>query len=227
MDKNKSIIIMGNGPSLKTINFNMLTNVDTFGVKDAYRIYSKNNWYPKYWGAFDIEWFYCNDNLKLIEEFIKLNKCHCFLPQRSLYEKDFDNVTYMPFTSKIYNIVNGIPHYDLVRYGGGSSTHNACRISINLGYNKIILIGVDCSYTHSNMAPYFDKDIPDIPLDLIVLQKKYNKNNFDEFFKHINSQQSNDLIELSKEYPNVEFVNCGGELSKLEYFRRGKLEDEV
>lgn len=224
---NDPLIIMGNGPSLKNIDFNILKDKDTFGVKDAYRIYPKINWYPKYWGAFDIEWFYTNNNLAKIEEFILLNKCYCFLPQWDLYKKDFDNILCMPFTSKICKNVNGIPHHDLVIYGGGSSTHNACRIGINLGYKKIILIGVDCTYTGTNMAPYFDKDIPNIPLDLTVLRIKYNKNSYDELFNHINKQQGNDLLDLSKEYPNIDFVNCGGELSHVDIFRRNKLENEL
>ena len=49
----KTIIIMGNGPSLADINFADLNGFDTFGLNSAYRAYERMNWWPTYHGCFD------------------------------------------------------------------------------------------------------------------------------------------------------------------------------
>ena len=49
----KTVIIMGNGPSLKDVDFEMLRKFDTYGLNSAYRAYERMNWYPKYFGCFD------------------------------------------------------------------------------------------------------------------------------------------------------------------------------
>jgi len=50
----KTIIVMGNGPSLKDVDFSMLDGFDTFGLNLAYRAYKRMNWYPTYHGCFDM-----------------------------------------------------------------------------------------------------------------------------------------------------------------------------
>ena len=41
------IIVMGNGPSLKNVDFKLLDGIDTFGLNSAYRAYERLNWWPK------------------------------------------------------------------------------------------------------------------------------------------------------------------------------------
>ncbi|GAI03594.1 unnamed protein product, partial [marine sediment metagenome] len=48
-----TIVIMGNGPSLKDVDFDMLNGFDTFGLNAAYRAYERMDWWPKYHGCFD------------------------------------------------------------------------------------------------------------------------------------------------------------------------------
>ena len=49
----KTLVVMGNGPSLKDIDFELLGKFDCFGLNAAYRAYERLNWYPKYYGCFD------------------------------------------------------------------------------------------------------------------------------------------------------------------------------
>ena len=63
----KTLIVMGNGPSLKEINFKDLSEHDTFGLNAAYRAYRRMDWWPTYHGCFD---YRVTDNHR--EEFIKL-----------------------------------------------------------------------------------------------------------------------------------------------------------
>ncbi len=53
MKNDKTLVIMGNGPSLKKIDFDLLRSVDTFGLNAAYRAYPRLNWWPTYHGCFD------------------------------------------------------------------------------------------------------------------------------------------------------------------------------
>jgi len=48
----KPLIIMGNGPSLKNVDFNLLSDQDTFGLNGAYLKFQEMNWFPKYYGMF-------------------------------------------------------------------------------------------------------------------------------------------------------------------------------
>ena len=51
--KGDTIVVMGNGPSLKDVDFDMLNDVDTFGLNSAYRAYERMDWWPTYHGCFD------------------------------------------------------------------------------------------------------------------------------------------------------------------------------
>ena len=63
----KTLVVMGNGPSLKDVDFSMLDGVDTFGLNSAYRAYPRLNWWPTYHGCFD---YRVTDNHK--DSFVKL-----------------------------------------------------------------------------------------------------------------------------------------------------------
>ena len=73
MQSKKTVIMMGNGPSLGDVDFDLLKNYDTYGLNSAYRAYERMNWYPKYSGKKGLEkglektiqWFSKNENLKL------------------------------------------------------------------------------------------------------------------------------------------------------------------
>ena len=69
MNLNRPLIIMGNGPSLKDVDFDSLQGFDTFGLNAVYRAYRKMNWYPTYFGCFD---YIVNDSHR--PEFTKLIK---------------------------------------------------------------------------------------------------------------------------------------------------------
>ena len=46
---NDTIVIMGNGPSLKDVDFAKLDGFDTFGLNSAYRAYERMDWWPVPW----------------------------------------------------------------------------------------------------------------------------------------------------------------------------------
>jgi len=52
MDK---FIVLGNGKSLADVDFDILDNHDTIGLNNAHKQYEEIDWFPKYYGIFDLE----------------------------------------------------------------------------------------------------------------------------------------------------------------------------
>ena len=48
-----TLVILGNGPSLRGFACNILTGIPTFGLNAAYRYWAKINWYPTYYACLD------------------------------------------------------------------------------------------------------------------------------------------------------------------------------
>lgn len=71
----KSLVVLGNGTSLKNIDFNLLTDQDTIGLNGGYIKYQQDQWFPKYyaflpkgpqhWKWEDIEQFILRNRLKI------------------------------------------------------------------------------------------------------------------------------------------------------------------
>ena len=138
----KTAIIMGNGPSLKDVNFDHLSEFHTFGLNNAYRMYYKLDWWPTYFGCFD--YTVTKSNLK------NFNK----LTQESNSIKRFFFIDYVSESERITTVklTNNqkwnCNEDDFCNFNdGGNSGVNATQVAICLGYEKIILLGVDCNYS--------------------------------------------------------------------------------
>ena len=143
MNNKKTIIIMGNGPSLKDVDFKDLEGFDTFGLNSAYRAYRRMNWYPKYHGCFDyrVTENHKEEFKKLIEE-SPIEKCFYINDFGSHDGHQFVNLQKYGTTNKW----NNSPEDFLSFHDNGNSGANACSVAACLGYEKIILLGVDCNY---------------------------------------------------------------------------------
>jgi hypothetical protein len=141
--KDKTLVLMGNGPSLKDVDFSLLEGYHTFGLNSAYRAYPRLNWWPTYHGCFD---YRVTDNHE--QSFIDLIESgkverHFYIKQIS----DNPRLTYvnlLPYgsTNKTNNKEDDFRNF----HDNGNSGANACSVGICLGYKKIILLGVDCNY---------------------------------------------------------------------------------
>lgn len=139
----KTLIVMGNGPSLKDVDFSLLNNYDTFGLNAAYRAYERMDWWPTYHGCFD---YRVTENHK--EKFInlinsKLIKKHFYIKNIS-NAKNFQFINLLKYgsTDKTNNSIKDFSKF----HDNGNSGANACSVGICLGYKRIILLGVDCNY---------------------------------------------------------------------------------
>lgn len=221
---------MGNGPSLKDVDFDMLEGFDTFGLNSAYRAYPRLNWWPTYHACFD---YRVTDNHK--EKFIDLInsgkiKKHFYI--RNLSDKEnFQHVNLLPFgsTNRMNNKIEDFKNF----HDNGNSGANASSVGVCLGYKKIILVGVDCNYVE-----FVDGSKRDGPGGL-VMKKTPDKNPnywFDDY------QQKGDeynvpaglsfhmptwnLFAYRAAHANIEVINCSP-ITTLRGFKRMTLEEAL
>jgi len=143
MNRDKPLILMGNGPSLKDVDFDMLEGFDTFGLNSAYRAYERMNWYPTYHGCFD---YRVTESHK--EQFVKLiddspiKRCFYVVNLRDSEKLQFINLAEYGSTNKWNRSPEDFNNF----HDNGNSGANASSVGIILGYRKIVLVGVDCNY---------------------------------------------------------------------------------
>ena len=156
----KTLVLMGNGPSLKDIDFNMLNDVDTFGLNSAYRAYQRMDWWPTYHGCFDyrVTDHHQEEYLKLIED-SPIQKCFYI---RNLSGNDnfqFVNLQSFSTTNKFNNSTEDFSNF----HDNGNSGANASSAAVCMGYEKIILVGVDCNYVE--FVDGCEKDGPGLKME--------------------------------------------------------------
>jgi hypothetical protein len=224
----ETIIIMGNGPSLRKIDFNEIRKYDSFGLNAAYRVYKKLNFYPTYFGSYD-----CNINNKHKENFERLIK-----EDNSI--KRFFLIGNYDLKQKLYsNEIIANERFQKINFSNtcinklsdsfnefndfGSSGANAVQTAILMGYKKIILLGCDDKYFLTSgmtiKGPRYE----------IKEQVENNPNSwFDEYqMKGDNNwtpkqaSSSSWKIVYDNTPDDVEIINCS-EGSKIPYFKKDK-----
>ena len=227
---NKTIIIMGNGPSLANVNFDDLEGCDTFGLNSAYRAYYRMDWWPTYHGCFD---YRVTDNHK--ENFLSLMETKKI--QQHFYIRSFPNrenythINLLPYgtTDRMNNSTKDFKKF----HDNGNSGANACSVAVCLGYKKIILLGVDCNYVE-----FVDGSKRDGPGGL-VMKKTPEKNPnywFDDYQQK--GDEYNVPAGLSFHMPTwnrfayraahagIEVVNCSP-ITNLNCFKRMNLKETL
>jgi hypothetical protein len=141
--KNKTLILMGNGPSLGDVNFKDLNGYDTFGLNSAYRAYERMDWYPTYHGCFDYRVTECHKDkfISLVKD-SPIKKCFYIMPIVEAPGIQYVNMAEYGSTQKWNNSPNDFAQF----HDNGNSGANACSAAVCMGYTKIILLGVDCNY---------------------------------------------------------------------------------
>ena len=245
--ENKILIVMGNGPSLKYSDFNLLKKFDTFGLNEAYRIYEQINFTPTFFGSFD--YTICDSHKDKYKEMIlddktKISKFYFVnydfekkepifndknIVENNKFQKLNFNYRHMEkeknssFNENIYVPTTFEKFIDM-----GNSEANAAQVGMILGYNKIILLGCDYNYMEIVDDTLYNKKS--------IMGKTPDKNtNYwfndyqkktDVYYLHQHSiWQWKYLYEVSKRM-NVEIVNCS-DMSDIPYFRFSTLEREV
>lgn len=223
--RDKPLIVMCNGPSLKEIDVkSLLKTEDVFGMNAAYRFFEKEELYPKYFGCFDTK--VTNSHRENYIKFI----------ENSPIEKAFllYPICFSPKLTVLTlhgNIGDFSTNFENFGYGGNTGA-NSCQVGICLGYTKIILIGADCNY----------KEVVDGAENKngsLVIKETPEKNPnyfFDDYQRSgdvYNYPQSSvfhkpawERLSSFAKKNNIDIVNCSHN-SKLECFRKSKIEKEI
>ena len=229
MHKNKTVVVMGNGPSLKDVDFDYLTQYDTYGLNSAYRAYKRMNWYPNYFGCFD--YIVTNSHLESFRDLILNSPIEkfFFLQQIEDVAKQ-QKIWLLPFGSS-----QRLPQDEADFYyftDGGSSGANACQTAICMGYKKIVLVGVDCNYVE--YLPEAEQE--GVKLKISKTPEKNPNYWFDDYQQEgdeYNIPRGTDfhaptwgiLSERAKAH-GIDIVNCSSSTT-LTCFRRGDYKKEL
>lgn len=152
-------VIMGNGPSLKTMDLGLLEEEITFGLNRIYLLYPEINFRPTYLVAVN------ELVLKQFAEDFRGLKAPLFLnwKQRALF--DLQNKQY-----HFLKVHLGFEDYfsqDLTApiSTGGTVTFAALQIAYYLGFEEVILIGVDHSFQREGVPNLTEKRSEDVDVD--------------------------------------------------------------
>jgi len=135
--------IIGNGPSLKNTDLSLLRNEITFGSNRLYILFEELGFSTTFFLAFDplvLEHYHRDIDRINSVKFVRTGDRHYFtLSDRFIL---FDQGKTLSFA---HNPTQGI-------WGGGSVTYTAMQLAFHMGFEKVILVGIDHSYdsTRSN-----------------------------------------------------------------------------
>jgi hypothetical protein len=137
--------IVANGPSLANTNLELLENEITFGMNRIYSYFNSSSFRPTYYLAVDklvLEQF--SGDIKQLEmpKFLNWNS-------RSLYDPDDPRTIFL----KSRMVMRDSFQEDLTRplVMGGTVTFVALQLAYYMGFQKVILVGLDHSYPYKGI----------------------------------------------------------------------------
>ena len=140
----KSLFLVGNGPSLRNMDFQKLQNVNWIGMNAAYRFWEKINVYPDYYICMDtvVGVSHRENILDLIKNREQLGIKMFFLRNNLL---DFNpEISIIPEVIFLEDYLNS-PYFDGIKKGVTTGSF-AALFGAMLGYKLIYLLGIDLHY---------------------------------------------------------------------------------
>lgn len=154
----KSIVVIGNGPSLQDFDFFTLSSVDTLGMNAAYRYWKRIDWYPTHYCCLDPE-LIATHNTAIWHLVAEGHVTTAFLHGQFLQyfpeaAKDSRFVFLNQFNRSWYGNLGkryGLPLIESPVFQTSDWTKvttgaYAVRYAIHLGYQRIGLVGIDLRY---------------------------------------------------------------------------------
>lgn len=233
---NRSLLIIGNGPSTKNLDFSKLKNIDTFMMNASYRKFDDINYSPTYFSCCDSKMIFSHykkylDLIKKypIKEFYFTNHILQKIPNIKNY-KNVNIVSNIP-PHRMNNNVNIIDTTDIKKelFSLNDTGAYSTLIGCLKGYKRIYLIGCDLNYIEQIKES--NKKINNKNQEFLQMEKTPEKNPnywFDDY------QQKGDIYnipngkemhlpgwEAIKKYTdfyNIEIFNCS-DISEIPYFK--------
>lgn len=217
----RTLVIIGNGPSMKDTDIDAVLSLDSFGLNAAYRQYEKIGKWPKYYGCFDCnvveshsaQWDGIADKVDRL--FLEL-----IMPAPSI------KASYLAFQR--WGMDYPETFGDIQQAGDSGITALMC--GLVMGYDRFLLCGVDCSWDEHQ--PFFD-----VNGEKVVASHTPDRNDsywFDNYqvegdkFSLPRGDENhrpawNKLRDLSLEH-GFEVVNCSPRTT-IDCFPMGEIED--
>ena len=139
----QSIFIVGNGPSLNRVDFDVLKDYYCFGVNKIYLMFDRVDWRPDFYTSLD--WRVTPD---CYEEINRLTGMTFFFAYRfhGMLREGQDVFWYESFSPGRFLSEKFEPDATQGVRGGGSTLMPALQLAFFLGFRKMFLIGVDASF---------------------------------------------------------------------------------
>ena len=218
-----SIIILGNGPSLKGYDLTSIT-LPTIGMNAAYRYWERINWYPTYYACLDTALTESHqDNLYNLHENTPIK--HFFLRKNILNKypelANSKKILFLEDVHKTHPLFIG----QLVTTGS-----YACRFALYLKYTTLYMIGIDCNYVERIPE---SRRVGNIKLQIKRTPKQNPNYFFDDYQRkgdiyhipnvasytnqHGSTVHYDAFVQFKKEFPKLEIYNCS-QISTLKMF---------
>ena len=181
--------VMGNGPSLRDLEFDDLRGFDTIGMNAAYRYWQTIDWYPTYYACLDlIVGLSHQDEIGRLITHAKEFGIRGFLLRRNLIEALGDIASKPP----VINFDDVCLFSRFFRPPDITTGSHSALWAAYMGYRNIYILGVDCDYT-SIVEGAVQRD----RLELEIEEEKHNPNYFFEGYQRKGDKYS--LPELTKD----------------------------
>jgi hypothetical protein len=222
--KEKPLIVLCNGPSVKDLDFNLLKDQDVIAMNGIYRFCYENDWYPKYFGCFDYR--VTDNHAEAYAKFIEESPIERGFLLRKVTNSD--KLTVLPLNG---NIGDFSLNFETFGYGGNTGA-NCCQVGMCLGYKKIILLGADCNYKEvvegakpEGAGLVMDKTPEENPNYFFSsYQREGDVYNFPQ--AELFHRPAWNALSNFAQKNGIDIVNCS-EVSTLECFRKSNLSDEL
>ena len=137
--------ILANGPSLTQIEFPRLRNEFTIGMNRIYLIFDQLQFVPSYYVCINelvLEQFVNDINNLPMPKFLNWNR-------RQLFDQKNQSTLFIRLAYGVKDFFGQDPKNDLS--GGGTVTYTALQLAYYMGFQQVILVGLDHSYTESGI----------------------------------------------------------------------------
>ena len=183
----KRCFIIGNGPSLKVEDLNLLKNEITFGMNSVYKAFDLTDWRPTYYVTNDIMLDYKmavpasvrKENLLECLSQYSFNTC---LISSSKYNNEIKEayngkLIFLPTEDYLYQLRQ--PRFpDVPRncekkcLAFGTTAFLIYQLAVYMGFEEIYFVGTDCNYSSAQQSHFYDNSSED---DLLYKDKKIAK----------------------------------------------------
>lgn len=151
--KGETCFIIGNGPSLRSEDLDQLTEKHCFAANGIYKMFPHTSWRPEFYFSQD-EAMTQNILLKNIGNVLDIKSIFTSINSKMVdFSEKYDNIQYMRLYYEEDD--SGLPKFSvdcekLVNLSC-TVTYSMLQMAVYMGFQKIYLIGIDCSYQYEKL----------------------------------------------------------------------------